>query len=155
MTSTMTRRNALRALGALTLMGALSTTGKATAARRLAVVVNRASPLSSLSAEAVRAYFLKQHKEWASGEKVRPVQQEGAAHAAFLAKVLKMSSSDYERYWLERKYSAAETPPKGVDDDAAVAKFVGAMKGAIGYVDWAALEESARNKLKVIHAINF
>src|SRR5262245_58060623 len=151
----MTRRNGLRALGALTILAVLGSARSAHAARRLAVVVHRASPLSSLSADAVRAYFLKQHKEWASGEKVRPVQQEGAAHAAFLAKVLKMSSADYERYWLERKYSAAETPPKTVEDDAGVEKFVGAMKGAIGYVDWAALDEGARSKLKVIHALNF
>lgn len=151
----MTRRQALRALGALTLSGALAAARPAAAARRLAVVVHRSSPVSSLSAEAVRAYFLKQHKEWAGGDKVRPVQQEGPAHAGFLAKVLKLSAADYERYWLERKYSAAETPPKSVEDDAAVAKFVGAMKGAIGYVDWAALDESARGKLKVIHAVNF
>ena len=151
----MTRRNALRALGSLSLLAAFGVARSAHAARRLAVVVNRASPLSSLSAEAVRAYFLKQHKEWAFGEKVRPVQQEGPAHAAFLARVLKMSNSDYERYWLERKYSAAETPPKAVDTDLAVAKFVGTMKGAIGYVDWASLDESSKNKLKVIHAANF
>ncbi|HEX6765232.1 MAG TPA: hypothetical protein VF103_07130, partial [Polyangiaceae bacterium] len=141
--------------GALTISVVLGAARSAHAARRLAVVVHRSSSLSSLSAEAVRAYFLKQHKEWASGEKVRPVQQEGAAHQAFLSKVLKMSSSDYERYWLERKYSAAETPPKSVDDDAAVAKFVGAMKGAIGYVEWSALDESSRNKLKVIHVVDF
>ena len=137
------------------MLGVFSVSRSASAARRLAVVVHRSSPVSSLSSEAVKAYFLKQHKEWASGEKVRPVQQEGSAHAAFLGKVLKMSSSDYERYWLERKYSAAETPPKTVEDDASVAKFVGAMKGAIGYVDWAALDDGARNKLKVIHAANF
>jgi ABC-type phosphate transport system substrate-binding protein len=151
----MTRRNALRTLLSLSMLGVFSVSRSASAARRLAVVVHRTSPLSSLSAEAVKAYFLKQHKEWASGEKVRPVQQEGSAHAAFLGKVLKMSSSDYERYWLERKYSAAETPPKSVEDDQAVAKFVGAMKGAIGYVDWASLDENSRNKLKVIHAASF
>jgi ABC-type phosphate transport system substrate-binding protein len=151
----MTRRRSLGLLGALTLSAALGTARPALAARRLAVVVNRASPLASLSADAVRAYFLKQHKEWASGEKVRPVQQEGPAHAAFLSRVLRMSSADYERYWLERKYSAAETPPKAVDDDQAVAKFVAAMKGAIGYVDWSSLDESARAKLKVIHVVDF
>src|SRR5262245_55656458 len=108
----MTRRNSLRALLGLTISAMLGVTRPAHAARRLAVVVHRASPLSSLSAEAVKAYFLKQHKEWASGEKVRPVQQEGSAHPVFLSRVLKMSSADYERYWLERKYSAAEAPPK-------------------------------------------
>lgn len=151
----MTRRNALRTLGTLSIFAVFGTTRTALAARRLAVVVNHSSPISSLSADAVKAYFLKQHKEWASGEKVRPVEQEGAVHAAFLGRVLKMTSADYERYWLERKYSAAETPPKTVDSDLAVAKFVGAMKGAIGYVDWNALDEASRQKLKVIHAVNF
>lgn len=151
----MTRRNGLRALLGLAILTVLSSPRSAHAARRLAVVVHRSSPVSSLSAEAVRAYFLKHHKEWASGEKVRPVQQEGSAHQAFLSRVLKLSSSDYERYWLERKYSAAETPPKSVDDDAAVVKFVGAMKGAIGYVDWSSLDESARAKVKVIHAVDY
>jgi ABC-type phosphate transport system substrate-binding protein len=124
------------------------------AGRQVFVVVHRDSPAANLSADAVRGYFLKHHKEWASGQKVRPVQQEGSSHGAFLRKVLRMSSAEYERYWLERKYSAAETPPKSVEDDEAVVKFVGAMNGAIGYVESTALSEAARSKVKVIHVIS-
>jgi ABC-type phosphate transport system substrate-binding protein len=140
-----------RIVGAALALQALLWSSSAGAGRQVAVIVNRAAPTSSLTTETIRAYYLKQHKEWPSGEKVRPVQQEGQAHSAFLGKVLKMSSADYERYWLERKYSAAETPPKLADDDEAVVKFVGALNGAIGYVDAGALDEKARNKVKVIH----
>ena len=115
------------------------------------MIVNRAATTSSLTTEMIRVYYLKQHKEWPSGEKVRPVQQEGQTHSAFLGKVLNMSGADYERYWLERKYSAAETPPKLADDDEAVLKFVGALNGAIGYVDADSLDEKARSKVKVLY----
>jgi ABC-type phosphate transport system substrate-binding protein len=136
-------------------LAAITQQGAARAGRQLAIVVNRASPTSSLTADGVKAYFLKQHKEWPSGQKVRPVQQEGPEHAVFLSRVLKMSSADYERYWLERKYAAAETPPKTVEDADAVVKFVGAINGAIGYVDASALDEKARSKLRVIHVVSY
>ena len=147
----MIKRINRRILGAVLALQALLWSESAGAGRQVAVIVNRAVPTSSLTTEAIRAYYLKQHKEWPSGEKVRPVQQEGQAHAAFVGKVLKMSSADYERYWLERKYAAAETPPKLADDDEAVVKFVGALKGAIGYIDAASLDEKARSKVKVIY----
>ena len=137
------------------ILGALTHQGAARAGRQLAIVVNRSASTSSLTADAVKSYFLKQHKQWPSGEKVRPVQQEGAAHAVFLSKVLKMSSADYERYWLERKYSAAETPPKTVEDGEAVVKFVGALNGAIGYIDVSQLDAKARDKLRVIHVVSY
>jgi len=140
-----------RILGAALALQALLWSHGVGAGRQVAVIVNRAAPTSSLTAETVRTYYLKQHKEWPSGEKVRPIQQEGQAHAAFVGKVLKMSNADYERYWLERKYSAAETPPKLAEDDDEVLKFVGALKGAIGYIDASSLDEKARSKVKVIH----
>jgi hypothetical protein len=144
-----------RFLGLAILLGTLVCHRPADAGRQLAVVVNRAAPTSSLTREAITTYFLKQHKEWPSGEKVRPVQHEGAGHSAFLSKVLKMSSPDYERYWLERKYAAAEMPPKSLEDGEAVLKFVGAMNGAIGYVDATLLDERARSKVKVIHVVSY
>lgn len=151
----MTKRITRRTLILTSLLGAVGLAAPARAARQLAVVVNRSAPTSSLTAEQVKAYFLRQHKEWSFGEKVRPIQQEGPVHAAFLGKVLKMSSADYERYWLERKYSAAEAPPKVAEDGEGVVKFVGAMKGAIGYLDVSQLDEKAQQKLRVIHVVAY
>jgi len=151
----MIKRISRRLLAASLVLAALTQQNTARAGRQLAIVVNRGASTSSLTADAVKSYFLKQHKQWPSGEKVRPVQQESAVHAVFLSKVLKMSGADYERYWLERKYSAAETPPKTVEDGAAVVKFVGAMNGAIGYIDVGELDAKAREKLRVIHVVSY
>jgi hypothetical protein len=128
----------------------------AQAGRSLSVIVHPSCPMATMSADIVKSHYLRQHKEWTDGSKVRPVQQEGGdAHSGFLAKVLKMPSVDYERYWLERKYAAAESPPKGVDDDGDVIKFVGAMKGAIGAVDTSELDDAAKAKVKTVLTVGY
>lgn len=128
----------------------------AQAGRQLAVIVHPSCPMATMTADIVKTHYLRQRKEWDDGSKVRPVQQEGGdAHGGFLAKVLKMGTVDYERYWLERKYAAAESPPKGVDDDGDVIKFVGAMKGAIGVVDVSELDDSAKAKVKTVLTVGY
>jgi hypothetical protein len=127
----------------------------ARAGRQFSVVVHPSCPLSTMTAEVARAHYLRLHKEWSEGSKVRPVKQEGDAQGGFLAKVLKMSVTDYERYWLERKYAAAESPPKTVDDDSDVIKFVGAMKGAIGVVDSSGIDDAAKAKVKTVLTVSY
>jgi hypothetical protein len=78
------------------------------------------------------------------------VQQSGDVRDGFVKRTLGMSTTEFERYWLELKYSAAESPPKQVDSDDDVIKFVGAMKGAIGFVDAASLDPGALGKVKVV-----
>lgn len=127
----------------------------ASAGRQLAVVVHPSCPLATLPADSVKEYYLRRHKEWSDGAKVRPIQQEGDVRSGFLAKVLKMPPKEYERYWLERKYAAAESPPKAADDDGDVIKFVGAMKGAIGFVDVSSLDASNKSKVKLVLTIAY
>jgi ABC-type phosphate transport system substrate-binding protein len=127
----------------------------ASAARELAVVVHTSCPMTTLTADSVKEYYLRRHKEWSDGAKVRPIQQEGDVRTGFLAKVLKMPIVEYERYWLERKYAAAESPPKSADDDGDVIKFVGAMKGAIGFVDVSSLDDAAKSKVKSVLTIAY
>jgi ABC-type phosphate transport system substrate-binding protein len=102
----------------------------------LIVIVHKDNPQAALNAEEARTYFLKKSSAWPSGEKIRPVDVDGdpALRAAFLAKVLHMSAQDLERHWLEIKYQAAESPPKRVDDAEGVIRYVGAFKGAIGFL---------------------
>jgi ABC-type phosphate transport system substrate-binding protein len=133
----------------------LSFATPARAGRQLSVIVHPSCPLSSLTADVARAHYLRQHKEWSDGSKVRPVAQAGDAQGGLLAKVLKMPVMDYERYWLERKYAAAESPPKTVDDDSDVIKFVGAMKGAIGAVDASQLDDAAKSKVKTVLSVGY
>jgi ABC-type phosphate transport system substrate-binding protein len=123
------------------------------AGRELLVVVHSSNPAASLDKSAVKTHYLKQAGEWTDGNKVRPVDCEGDARQGFIGKVLQMSSKDYERYWLERKYAAAESPPKQVDDDEAVLKYVGASKGAIGFLDSGSLGDN--KKVKVVLRIPY
>lgn len=127
----------------------------ARAGRQLAVVVHPSCPLSTMSADVVRSHYLRNRKEWSDGSKVRPVQQETDARDGFLQRVLRMPHVEYERYWLERRYAAAESPPKSVDDDSDVIRFVGAMKGAIGFVDTSALDDAARSKVKTVLTVAY
>jgi ABC-type phosphate transport system substrate-binding protein len=124
--------------------------GSALAGRELAVIVHVSSPATTLTAAQVKAYYLKKQAAWSDGSKVRPVQQSGDVRDAFVKRTLGMSMTDFERYWLELKYSAAESPPKQVDSDDDVIRFVGAMKGAIGFVDVASLDTAALTKVKAV-----
>ena len=120
------------------------------AGRELAVIVHKASPLQTMSVNEVRAYYMKKQGAWSDGSKVRPVQQSGDVRDGFVKRTLGMSTTEFERYWLELKYSAAESPPKQVDSDDDVIRFVGAMKGAIGFVDVESLDPGALGKVKVV-----
>ena len=122
----------------------------AVAGRELVVIVHKASPASVLTAAQVKAYYLKKQAAWSDGSKVRPVQQSGDVRDGFVKRTLGMSTTDFERYWLELKYSAAESPPKQVDSDEDVVRFVGTMKGAIGFIDAASLDSSAQAKVKAV-----
>jgi ABC-type phosphate transport system substrate-binding protein len=120
------------------------------AGRELAVIVHKSSPAQTLSTGEVKNYYLKKQLAWSDGSKVRPVQQSGDVRDGFVKRTLGMSTTDFERYWLELKYSAAESPPKQVDSDDDVIRFVGAMKGAIGFVDAAAVDAGALGKVKIV-----
>jgi hypothetical protein len=53
---------------------------------------------------------------------------------AFYKNRLKMESPAVERYFVERQYQRAETPPKKVTSVANVIAFVKTNEGAIGYI---------------------
>ena len=133
---------------------ALVLTGEAAAADELAVIVNVANATSALDAKAVKAHFLKTLSSWGNGDRVRSVDQSDATpkRAAFLAKVLGMSPTELERYWIERQYANADTPPAKAPDDATVIRIVKTFKGAIGFVSKEAAE---REGVKVVLIVQY
>ncbi len=133
---------------------ALVLTGQAAVADELAVIVNVANPTSALDAKAVKARFLKTSSSWSTGDRVRSVDQTDATpkRAAFLAKVLGMSPTELERYWIEKQYANAETPPAKAPDDATVIRIVKTFKGAIGFVSKEAAE---RESVKIVMIVEY
>ncbi|MCG5054206.1 MAG: hypothetical protein KA712_14675 [Myxococcales bacterium] len=118
----------------------------------VAVVINAANPMGSMTLDEVRSFYMKQKSSWPDGEKIRPVDTEtdDAARTLFLGKVLKTNPTDLERHWLEIKYRSAESPPKRMEDEAGVLKYVGAFKGGIGFVAVSALELAKDKPIKVV-----
>lgn len=132
----------------IALLGSPSAMSAAARQRAVVVVVHKENR-RDLSREELKAAFLKQISAWKSGERVRPVETEGdsAAKAAFYQQLLAMSPDDVERHWLQIRYARAEAPPKRVEDDQGVIKFVSTFKGAIGFVDAATVSEEALEKV--------
>ena len=133
---------------------ALVLTARAAAADELAVIVNVANTTAALDAKAVKAHFLKTLSTWSNGDRVRSVDQIDATpkRAAFLAKVLGMSSVELERYWIEKQYSNADIPPAKAPDDATVIRIVKTFKGAIGFVSKEAAE---RESVKIVMILEY
>ena len=126
-------------------------------AGELVVIVNKANPTTAMNHDDVRVHYLKKQSSWSNGEKLRPVDTESSElRNVFVRKLLGMASNEeLERYWLELRYQKAEAPPKRVDGDASVIKFVAAFKGGIGFVDGAALDADARGKVQVVLTLKY
>jgi ABC-type phosphate transport system substrate-binding protein len=124
------------------------------AAEELVVIVNPANPLASMDAKAVKAHYLKSLPTWSNGEKIRPVDLESPDRAAFLSKVLGLTATDLERFWIEKQYAGGDNPPTKAPDEASVIKLVKAFKGGIGFVSKAAAAAAAAD-VKIVLTITY
>ena len=141
-----------RTLG-LGLLGLLLTAPIATAGD-LVVIVNAANPIAAMDAKAVKAAYLKVSPTWGNGEKTRPIDMESPERAAFLAKVLGMTATDLERFWIEKQYASGDNPPTKASDEATVIKLVKTFKGGIGFVSKAAAAAAGAD-VKIVLTVTY
>lgn len=127
------------------------------AADELVIIVNAANPITSLTVQQAKAYFLRKNGTWPGGEKVRPVDRsdETPERKALLSKVIDLPSDGLKRYWLERQYASADQPPASVPDDASVLKFVAFFKGGIGFVNKGVLTGTGGQGVKQVLTVTF
>ena len=130
------------------LQGGGSTAGPASVRQTsYAVVVNAGNPLKE-TADAtkaiVRRLFLKELSQWPDGTDARPYAREAttAEQLAFLGAVLGMKEAELARHWLRVKNMNGTTPPKEVDTDRMVLKYVAKHAGAFGIVKIAAARDA-------------
>ena len=122
------------------------------AASDIVVIVNASNPATTLDKAAVKAYYLKQRRTWANGEKVRAVDipDDPAARTEFITKVLGLSVAEFERHWISQQYASGDGPPAKAPDEANMIKLVQLFKGGIGFVSRAALEKAGDVRVKVV-----
>lgn len=104
-----------------------------------ALVVNTANKSTETGDAAkatVRKLFLKELTQWPGGLEAKPYAREAASaeQIAFLKLVLGMSEAEIARHWLKMKNLNGTTPPKDVDSERMLLKYVAKTPGAFGVV---------------------
>ena len=127
-----------------TLVVVAGLTQGAMAVADVAVIVNPASGVTTLSASQAKALFLGKSHKFPNGNAAVPVEQEegSATRSVFNKKVLKKSDTQVKAYWSKMVFSGKASPLKSLPDDAAVKAHVAANKDAVGYIDSSQVDDS-------------
>lgn len=133
------------------LFAATAILGSSFAAAELAVIVNPATDVASLSSKDVTRLFMGKATSLPSGAAVTVVhqQEDAAAYAEFLQKVCKKSPSQYKAYWAQLRFTGKARAPLVAGDSEAIMTLVANNPGMLGYVDAALVDESVKVVLLV------
>lgn len=100
------------------------------------VVIVHPSNTAALDDETISKIFQGQTKSFPGGAEASPVDlKEGATREDFSGKVLKRTTAQIKAYWARQIFTGGARPPKELDSEESVVKFVASTPGAIGYVD--------------------
>lgn len=109
----------------------------AAAGAELAVVVNKATTIETITSADLHSMFLGDKPKWPDGKKVTPVQTPaGSAEGVLLLKVVcRMSDAALKRYYMQAAFTGKEiSPPLEVPSAGALKLFVARTPGAIGCI---------------------
>ncbi len=100
------------------------------------IIVNPANPAEKIQRSAIVAIYFGQMTRWSDGKLIAPVDQsvKSPVRVAFSEKILGKSVEEVEHHWLRKVAAEHVFPPRVKSSDVAVAAFVHANPGAIGYV---------------------
>ncbi len=113
----------------------------------LAIIVNKANPVTNLSYAELRQIFLAERGYWGQGRKtVLTMREPGQPErSAVLRQVYRMNESDYNRHFLQLNYAGdSQATPKQLATAEKVRKFVFNVPGAIGYVRASELDDTVK-----------
>ena len=128
-------RHLLAALGAALL--ATPRVARAQAAEPLAIVVNKANPMTEVSLSDLRKIYRGQRGRWSNGRRVTIVMRDPGApeRNAILRSLYGLDEEEYRRGFLQAIFTGeASDAPKMLATPNGVLRFVFNVPGAIGYV---------------------
>jgi ABC-type phosphate transport system substrate-binding protein len=107
------------------------------ASENLAIVVNEANPVKSLSTAELRRIYLGQRGHWPNGRRITIVMMEPGQQerAAVLREICQMSETEFSNHFLHGLFTGEVlVSPKTLSSVEGVRKFVVYVPGAIGYL---------------------
>jgi ABC-type phosphate transport system substrate-binding protein len=113
----------------------------------LAIIVNVANPVDSLSLPELRKVFLGERAHWPNGRRITLVMMEPGKpeRKALIREVCQMSEGEFTRHFLQGVFTGEVfVSPKTLASPVGVRKFVFNVPGAIGYVRTADLDSSVK-----------
>src|SRR3984957_16901666 len=110
-----------------------------TKAQDLVVVANKSVKATDASASDIRDVYTGDKSSLKDGSHVTPVTLKGGAvHEAFLKKYVGKDDSAFRAGWRSLVFTGQGSMPKTFDTEAALADYVAANPGGMGYVSAAA-----------------
>jgi hypothetical protein len=134
---------AMKPLAGLVLAGVflasvLLTTQAATASgdQNLAIIVNANVAVSRLSASELEAIFTSSRRTWPDGSSIGAFSYalESQIRRDFDRVVLRMSTDEVARFWIDQRVRGGAPPPRQVPDPSLVIRLVAKLPGCIAYV---------------------
>ena len=105
------------------------------AGEEIIIIVNKEISLNHLDLNTVIDIYTNQKTKWGSGEKIHlSMLRKGPVHDQFSNQIIGIAPQKLVRIWKKVIFTGLGTPPKVVDTEAELIKYVAATKGAIGYI---------------------
>jgi hypothetical protein len=118
----------------------------------IAIVVGQDSPITSITLDELKEYYVGDRGSLPNGETAQPTMRPAgsAEKDIFLRHVLNMSERDFKQIWLARIYRGeASSSPLVLDSDVSVRRYVSQVSSAVGYIDRSAPTTGVRVLLVV------
>jgi len=110
----------------------------------VAVIGHSGNAAGNLTKHQVKDFYLGKVTAFNDGTPVAVIDlpDGNAVRDEFYSKVVGKKKAQVQAYWAKRIFTGKGTPPKSLDDAAAVKKWVAGKPGRLGYVDSSAVDDS-------------
>lgn len=118
-------------------------------AGNVVVIVNKAND-NAVDKGLVSKIYRGQDKQWSDGKKIMllDLPENSPTRESFSNDIVGESESRLKFAWAQLMFSGAAVPPKVVESDEAVKKYVSDNKNAIGYIKASSLDDSVKVVVK-------
>lgn len=119
---------------------------------QVAVIVNKSTPASKITAGSLLQIYLMNNTKWSDGTKIIVYYNKEQSICQKLCDFIGMDIISIRKRWMQLQLSGEGKAPEAIGDDAEMIERVTSTSGAIGYINVSAIKG---NDLKVIATIEW
>ena len=118
-------------------------------AGNVAVIVNKDND-HAISKELIAKMYTGKDKEWRNGDKILllDLPENSPTRVSFSNEIVGKSVGGLKFTWAQMMFSGVAVPPKVLQSDDEVKKYVAENKNAIGYIKTSSLDDSVKAVIK-------